>query len=374
MLYRPQAAGKAILPAHKRIWVATPYGKDGMGGIDRLNDAIFDALSRHPEFGFECVRLVTRGEGNIALAQGVFATALARFCAAAVNKKINLLHIHLSDRGSTYRKVLLGMAARRMKVPYVVHLHGLYLREFWANSASILKYELKQLFTGSAQIIVLGRYWGEVILEGAPEVSSRIAVLPNATPAQAARQEPAAGAPVRITFLGQLGARKGVPELVSALGRLAHQGDWSATIAGDGEIEATRAQVARLGIENRVRVPGWLHATARTELLANSDVLVLPSHAENLPMVIVEALSHGVAVIATPVGAVPEVITDGYNGILVPPGDEAALARSIERLVSDARLRRSLGAAARNTHMERFEFENYLRRLTDIWNSACKRI
>jgi glycosyltransferase involved in cell wall biosynthesis len=132
------------------------------------------------------------------------------------------------------------------------------------------------------------------------------------------------------------------------------------------------AQIAREGISDRVKTPGWLDAAARTELLASSDILVLPSHAENLPMVVIEALSHGVAVIATPVGAVPEVITDGYNGILVPAGDEDALASSIERLLLDAKLRRSLGAAAKRTHAERFEFERYICRLADIWNGACR--
>jgi glycosyltransferase involved in cell wall biosynthesis len=88
-------------------------------------------------------------------------------------------------------------------------------------------------------------------------------------------------------------------------------------------------------------------------------------------MVILEAFSHGVSVIATPVGAVPEVITDGHNGILVPPGDDISLARAIERLIADANLRKSLGTAAKDTHSKRFEFERYICRLTDLWRRAC---
>jgi glycosyltransferase involved in cell wall biosynthesis len=147
--------------------------------------------------------------------------------------------------------------------------------------------------------------------------------------------------------------------------------EWHATIAGDGDVEATRAQAAREGIANRLSIPGWLGEAKRTELLANSDMLVLPSHAENLPMVIIEAFSHGLAVIATPVGAVPEVITDGFNGILVPPGDDTALARAIERMLLNQSLRESLGSAARRTHLERFEFNNYISRLAEIWHSTC---
>jgi glycosyltransferase involved in cell wall biosynthesis len=372
MLRRPPKAANGILPTRKRIWVATPYGKDGMGGIDRLNDAIFDSISLRPELGLDCVRLVTRGKRGLARAQGVFALALVRFCASALSGKIDLLHIHLSDRGSSYRKAILGMAARTLKVPYVLHLHGVYLREAWAKPAPIFKYGLKQLFNGSVQVIVLGRYWREVLLERIPEACSRIIVLPNATPTQPSRRVRCAGDPVRITFLGQLGARKGVPELVKALGRLEHAKGWSATIAGDGDVEGTRAQAGREGILDRVTIPGWLHAAARTELLADTDILVLPSHAENLPMVVVEGFAHGLAVIATPVGAVPEVVEDGYNGILVPSGDEGSLATAIERLVLNEDLRRSLGAAAKKTHSERFEFNKYIYRLADIWNRACR--
>jgi glycosyltransferase involved in cell wall biosynthesis len=373
MLYRPRTAGESpVLPARKRIWVATPYGKHGMGGIDRLNDAIFDSLGLNPELGFDCVRLVTRGQRGLLAAQGIFALALARFCAAALSQQIDLLHIHLSDRGSSYRKAVLGRAAKALGVPYVVHLHGVYLREFWASSAPVSKYELKQLFGGSKQIIVLGRYWRDVVLEGVPEVESRVCVLPNATPTQPARPPSPPGDPVRITFLGQLGPRKGVPELVSALGRLAHRDDWVATIAGDGDVEATTLQLAYEGILDRVNIPGWLDAAARTALLANSDILALPSHAENLPMVVLEALSHGVAVIATSVGAVPEVIEDGYNGLLVRPGDAASLSRAIERLIGDTEFRSALGAAARRTHADRYQFENYVCRLTEIWKSSCR--
>ncbi len=373
MLYHPRMVETTrIVPSRKRIWVATPYGEDGMGGIDRLNDAIFDSMRVHPEFGLDCVRLVTRGKGGLALAQGIFAAAVARFCAAALRKNVDLLHIHLSDRGSVYRKVILGRAARALRVPYVLHLHGVYLQEFWAGSAAVLKRELKQLFTGSEQVIVLGHHWKDVVQQGAPDAQSRISVLPNATPAQPDRQPQRDRGPVRITFLGQLGARKGVPELVTALGRLAHHTDWVATIAGDGDIDATSSQVASEGISERVRIPGWLDGASRTMLLANSDILVLPSHAENLPMVVLEALSHGVAVIATPVGAVPEVIADGHNGLLVPAGDVDSLSRSIERLIVDAGLRNALGAAARKTHADRYEFEAYVRRLAQIWKRACK--
>lgn len=361
-----------VMHPPKRIWAATPYGEQGMGGIDRLNDAIVDAFAARPELGLQCTRLVTRGKWGLLRAQGVFASALARFSIGALRGEIDLLHIHLSNGGSGYRKSVLGKLARALRIPYVLHLHGIQFREFWATTNPVLQKELVRLHEGSARIIVLGQYWAGVILERVPAVADRIVVLPNATAAIAATPCPAQERhEVRITFLGRLGARKGVPDLLRALGTLKKIPDWSATVAGDGEIEETRAQAQRQGLSDRVSIPGWLDVAARTRLLEQTDILVLPSHAENLPMVIIEAFAYGIAVVSTPVGAIPEAVTSGHNGILVPPGDDRALACALERLIADQTLRRSLGEAARATHRERYEFDRYVGRLAEIWRQAA---
>ncbi len=116
-----------------------------------------------------------------------------------------------------------------------------------------------------------------------------------------------------------------------------------------------------------VDVPGWLNSAAADNLLRRTDILVLPSFAENLPMVILEAFAHGVPVVSTPVGAIAEVIDDGRNGLLVPAGDVAALAGALKKLLDNPELRRSLGQAARRDHAERYEIGPYVTQLAGIW-------
>jgi glycosyltransferase involved in cell wall biosynthesis len=84
-------------------------------------------------------------------------------------------------------------------------------------------------------------------------------------------------------------------------------------------------------------------------------------------MVILEAFAHGIAVVATPVGAVPEVIEDGRNGLLIPVGDVDALAHALRRLIEDPLMRARLGEAARRDHAERYEIGGYIKRLTQVW-------
>jgi glycosyltransferase involved in cell wall biosynthesis len=353
-----------------RVFVATPYGEEGMGGIDRLNDAIFNAIKSQPELNIQPSRLITRGKRGLLAAQWTFALALARFCLAAARGKVDLLHIHLSIRGSSYRKTLIGIAAQTFGVPYIVHLHGINFREFWYNTNKLVKSGLDRLFTHSEQIIVLGQFWAEVVLERLPDLRDKMVILPNATESITKALE-AKNNETRVSFLGQLGPRKGTPQMVAALSQLEHRNDWTATLAGDGEVSETRADVRCRGIADRVKVPGWLSTTATSELLRATDILVLPSFAENLPMVIVEAFAHGIAVISTPVGAVPEVITHEQNGLLVPVGNIKALANAIERLLDDVDLRRRLGCKARRDHAERYELDAYVHRLVEIWRRSA---
>jgi glycosyltransferase involved in cell wall biosynthesis len=356
---------------HLRVLLATPYGEDGMGGIDRLNDAIVEGFARHPEHGVSCRRLVTRGKGSLAAAQAVFATALARLVLAAARREVDLLHIHLSVRGSSYRKAVLAGLARTLGVPYVVHLHGTDYREFWEGTNAALRAGISRMFEGSARIIVLGEFWAKVVGGIAPGAACRIAVLPNATeavPVTGGRGNDNRG--VRITFLGQLGRRKGSADLLQALALLKERPGWTATMAGDGAVAETRALIRDLELDGRVSAPGWVSTADRGQLLAASDILVLPSYAENLPMVILEGFAHGIATVATPVGAIPEVIEPERNGLLVNPGDVSALAAAIERLIRDPALRERLGQAARQDHAARYELSGYLLRLAALWREA----
>jgi glycosyltransferase involved in cell wall biosynthesis len=354
------------------VIIATPLGLHGRGGIDRLNDMIFDAIAVRPEFQISLDRLVTRGQRGLVAAQFVFAYAMIRLWLSALRGDTNLLHIHLSDKGSMYRKTVLGSFARLLRIPYLIHLHGVLLNELPPPGSSYLARAVNRLFEQSDHIIVLGRYWAGVVSERLPSVAHKISVIPNATPPSHLDQMPAKDGHVRISFLGQLGQRKGTAELIEALSRLAGRTDWIATIAGDGEVEASRAKVRSLGIGDRVDVPGWLDAPASDELLRRTDILVLPSFAENLPMVILEAFAHGVPVVSTHVGAIPEVVDPGRNGLLVSAGDVPALTNALMLLIEDAELRRRLGEAARLDHAERYDIGSYVTQLAEIWRGSAR--
>ena len=155
-----------------------------------------------------------------------------------------------------------------------------------------------------------------------------------------------------ILSVGRAVEKKGYPDLIAALARMSDVPAWRFVHVGGGPRIATLRRLAeRAGIAHRTE---WAGALARPELLARlraADVFVLASRVardgdrDGLPNVLLEAQSQGLPCVATRVSAIPELIEDGVNGILSPPGDPDALAAGIERLLRDATLRQRLGSA-----------------------------
>jgi glycosyltransferase involved in cell wall biosynthesis len=126
------------------------------------------------------------------------------------------------------------------------------------------------------------------------------------------------------------------------------------TIAGGGALESYQSKAKALGIDTFVRFSGWADQTQVAQLLADADVLILPSYDEGLPLVILEAMANAVAVICTPVGEIPQEFRDGVDVKFVQPGDAAGIARALNEVLSDSSLRDSLERNGQQAYQQRF--------------------
>jgi glycosyltransferase involved in cell wall biosynthesis len=354
-----------------RVFLATPFGANGPGGIDRLTDLMAAGMEGHPELGIKAVRLVTRGRHGLARGAFVYSSAIVRLWRAAKDRRVDLVHINLASGGSALRKAMLGRCARWLGIPYVVHLHSGRFDRFWPAVGPRFAAAIDRFFAESEAIVVLGQYWVDMIVSRVPSARAKIVVLPNATSPQPRDCKLPGDGQVRITFLGKLGPNKGTPVLLQALAGLRDRTDWVATIGGNGAVEESRALAQKLGIADRVLFPGWLDTQSVAKQLGQTDIFVLPSLSEGLPMAILEAFAWGIPVVTTPVGCVPEVVRHNHNGIIVPSGDASELAQALRRLIQDPVLRRSLGDASRRDHAKRFDINVYLPRLAAIWRHAA---
>ncbi len=185
-------------------------------------------------------------------------------------------------------------------------------------------------------------------------------VIPNAVDVGRFERAPGQGEPPVVLSVGRLKEPKDYGTFARALALL-EPGSFAAQIAGDGpdrdEVEALLpAGSALLGDRSDVAA-----------LLAGADVFVLPSRSEGMPLSVLEAMAAGLPVVASAVGGVPELVVDGETGLLVPPGDEDALAEALARLLADPALRRRLGAAGHARALERFDVGGFRRAHVELY-------
>jgi glycosyltransferase involved in cell wall biosynthesis len=190
-------------------------------------------------------------------------------------------------------------------------------------------------------------------------------VIRNGVDSGKSRPPEVRNGPPRIVSVGRLQAPKDPLTLVRALGSLRGT-PFEADIVGEGPLRPTvELELERLGLDASVRLLGERRDV--TSLLARSDVFVLVSRSEGLPLSVLEAMAVGLPVVASRVGGIPEVVVDGETGLLVLAEDAEQLAAALDRLLNDDALRRRLGEAGRTRVREHFDLDSVRRAHIDLY-------
>jgi len=173
---------------------------------------------------------------------------------------------------------------------------------------------------------------------------------------------------IEIVCVAALSRRKGHAVLLDAFALLLARGrDVRLVVAGDGEERAAlEHRAARPDLRGRVRFAGALGHDAVRRLYDDADIACLPSYAEGVPTVLMEAMAMEIPVVATGIMGVPELVEDGRSGLLVPPARPDLLADALERLVGDPALRRAMGSAGRERVVGHYEVDRSAARLREV--------
>ena len=339
----------------------------GKGGIA----AVVSVLDQDGLFEREGVRyLATHAEGSRASKARVALAGFWRTALACLTERPAVVHAHSASHASFFRKSLLLLIARRCGARTVFHLHGGGFRDFaTVESGALARWWIRHTLEASSVVIALSGGWAAFLAGFAPKATVR--VVPNSVDAArlASGLDEEAG---RILFLGRAASAKGIDELLAAVAALAPQFPAiRLAVGGDGDLAQLRARAAQLGIGQRLDVLGWIGPQDKADQLARACVFCLPSHAEGLPMAMLEAMAVGKAVVVTRVGGIPEAVSDGDNGLLVPPRDVAALAAALGRVLADQALRARLGARARDSVAERFSTAVVGATLSGVYRELC---
>lgn len=280
--------------------------------------------------------------------------------------KISFMHVHVAMRGSFWRKTFFASTARFFGVPSIIHLHGSEMKTFYDSLSASRKNAVKESLEKAEAVIVLSNSWCDFVSKIAP--TARITIINNYVSLPAEDDISVIRDTFSVLFLGILGQRKGIYDLLDSwpkiIAAIPHA---RLVIGGNGEVDRARARAVSLGISESVDFLGWVDGIKKIELLKAADAFTLPSYNEGLPMSVLEAMSWGKPVVTTRVGGIPELITNGENGLLINPGDKVELASALIQLGTNDAYRQAIGMAGRNRIKENFSDSVILPRLEAVY-------
>jgi glycosyltransferase involved in cell wall biosynthesis len=300
------------------------------------------------------------------VAAGMF--AIWRHCR---RHRYDVIHVHWP-----MPLALLGWAAQQgggQRVPLVSTFYGVELR--WVKgSLRALKWLVRWAARRSDRVVAISTYTAAELRELA---DVPIEVIPYTTSLPEPPALPRTGGGVAtVLFVGRLVERKGVPVLIEAMSLLPGGGSVRLEIVGEGPERPTlEAAAQRLGIADRIEFRGKVSSAELQAAYARASAFVLPSifdargDTEGLGVVALEAMNYGTPVVASRIGGIPDIVEDGVTGVLVPPGDAAALAAALRRVLDEPGLARKLGEAGRRRLHEQFSWEAITARWEAVYAS-----
>src|ERR1035437_1053622 len=291
-----------------------------------------------------------------------------------IKKKPTVCYLALSTTGlSFYKDVLLVFWLRLFHVKRVYHLHNKGVSKRQTNKLIRLLYQF--VFKG-ADVILLSDYLYKDVETFVP--LSKVHICPNGIEDNFSNLKPHSYSslnPEKILFLSNLIKSKGVTVLLDACVILQKNGiDFECNFVGaEGDINAIvfDKKVKQHGIEKRVKYLGRKFGQDKQAVLADTDIFAFPTYYSNecFPLVLLEAMSAGIAVVSTFEGGIPDIIEDGITGFLVPQRDAEIMAEKLELLITNPTLREQMGMAGRQKFENEFTleiFEHNLERILQL--------
>ena len=275
------------------------------------------------------------------------------------------------------RNLASSIIAQRAGVPYVAHLHGTFhVPDGGDPGARFYRRAWRRIFAGAARIIALGQPSYRAIMQLGDFSHKTVALLPNFVDAQAIPQRAAETGrdSLKIVYTGALIPDKGIYTILELARRLP---DTRFRLIGGSSDAASHARllrrIAELELEPRVQILGPIPNREVIMGLAESDVFLFPSQLkfEGFPVSVAEAMAAGLPVVASPVGALPEMVDVPQGGGLIPPDNIAAYVKILANLRDQPALRASMGRHNRQKARREYDYDVVIRRLCGIWAAAA---
>jgi glycosyltransferase involved in cell wall biosynthesis len=346
------------------------------GGIKTVIDQHLESLEKCG--GLRRKYIASHIEANRFRKAIVFIKCISTLVGSLVRTRLGcydaLVHLHVSMRGSVLRKYTLLLVSKAFGAKCVLHLHGSETKSYLENIGIIEGYFVRHLYKKSDVVLVLSVEWKQYIDDF---FSIESIVLSNyiTDPVRSCLGDETlfyeSTRPVKFIFLGAYIHRKGVDQLLEAANILCSRGfrsgDFNIAIYGDGPLRIEyESAIKSNSLEDIVYLGQWLDYEGKINALLASDCLVLPSRAEGLPMVIIEAMATYNAVISTDVGGIKAMINAG-GGECITVDDNKRLAEAMSRYIESIRQLESAKQASRKGFEENYNEVQVAQKLVSIY-------
>ncbi len=274
------------------------------------------------------------------------------------------LHCHFGNSGSST-----GMLAARLAgIPFSFTCHGSELYE-------ISKHRLVEKTEQTAFVACVSKYGRAQLMQAcAPQQWDKLCVVRCGVIQADVSSRTTKFDPPNILSVARLSPEKGHLVLLNALTMMRDAGvSFRCTLVGDGPMRSTlEAYVKKLELSEFVTFTGSLEPSAVADTYRIATVVVLASFTEGVPIVLMEAMTRGIPVVATRVGGVSELVMDGRNGVLVPPGDAMALSEALRLILDDPEWAQTIGLCGARDLRRDFNLDVSAARLAELFNGAYR--
>lgn len=340
---------------------------EAMGGMATVEKNILDAIHQR---GDRAVFISTYEEGGRLKKLAIAATAYLSYKREL--SKCDLVHVHMASRGSYKRKKVFMQAAFKRNIPVLLHLHGSEFSVWYDTECSEeQRRDIRTTFNRCARVVVLSSEWYDYLISRGICGPELVSILHNAV--DIPRENSTDYSKNNVLFMGRLGERKSPDVLLRAAAKvLPKHPDAHFVLGGDGDISRYEELAKQLGIESTCSFIGWATGKEKAEAFKNCSIYCLPSKNEGMPMSVLEAMSYGLATIATPVGGVPQVILNEENGFLFPVDDVGQLELILNRLMGDSALKERIGRAGRECIRASFSLDVFIEKIIELYKEICR--
>ena len=302
------------------------------------------------------------------------ASILWRIHRAVSSGRISVMHLNcaLTLTGAP-RNLASAFLAKRAGVPCVLHLHGTFRVPSGNRPMErFYRWAYRKMFDGASSILALGKPSYRSIQELGDYEEKTVSLMRNFIDFQGLTggDGSADTRPLQVMYSGALVESKGIHTLVEVAARLPGV---VMSLVGDGpenSREALVSHIREVGAEDRIYMVGPLGNRGVIEMLSEHDVFVLPSYTEGFPYSVVEAMAVGLPVIASPVGAIPEMVDVSEGGYLVDPDDVEGYVDALTTLLDDPSLRERMGRHNRDKALREYEYDVVTRQLCEVYSQA----